>query len=123
MSQKIILNFGKRVYNFLIAFCKNCLDIETTIETFEVFRKSLTEEQRVLLLKKMKIYQLQMFAIKNSLWKKFAKYIVENKIESRCSLQGFDIKKNEKFTYDSNKYKLTKFRIILQEYLVENNKL
>ena len=123
MSQKIILNFGTRVYNFIIAFCENFLDIEPTIEEFELFRKTLTEEQRILLLKKMKIYRLQMFAIKNSIWNKFANYIVKNKIESRCSLQGFDVKKNEKFTYNSNKYKMTKFRIILQEYLVEKNKL
>ena len=123
MSQKIKLNFGNRVYHFIISFCKNFLNIEPTIDAFESFRKTLTLEQRVLLLKKMKIYQLQMFAIKHSIWNKFANYIVKNKIERRCLFQGFDFKKNEKFTYNSNKYKMTEFRIILQEYLVENNKL
>lgn len=123
MSQKIILNFGIRVHNFIIAFSKTFLDIEPTVEEFEIFRKTLTHEQRVLLLKKMKVYRLQMFAIKNSIWNKFANFIVTNKIEPRCCFEGFDFKKNEKFTYNSNEYKMTKFRIILQEYLVENNKL
>jgi len=123
MSQKIKSNFGIRIHKFTIAFCENFLDIEPTIENFELFRKNLSQEQRILLLKKMKIYQLQMFAIKNSIWNKFANYIVKNKIEAKCSFQGFDVKKNEKFTYNSNKYKMTKFRIILQEYLIETNKI
>lgn len=123
MSQKIIFHFGIRVHNFIIAFCENFLDMEPSVDIFEQFRKTLSQEQRILLLKKMKVYQLQMFAIKNATWKKFENYIVKNKIEPKHSFQGFDIKKNEKFTYNSNKYKLTRFRIILQEYLVENNKL
>lgn len=123
MSQKITLNFGTRVKQFIVAFCQNFLEIEPTIEAFEIFRKTLTQEQRVVLLKNMKIFQLQMFAIKNSIWKKFGDYIVNNKIEPRYSLQGINPNKNEKFTYNSNKYRMTRFRIILQEYLVQNNKL
>jgi hypothetical protein len=123
MSQKIISHFGIRIHKFIIEFCENFLDIEPNIESFEFFRKALTQEQRILLLKKMKIYQLQMFAIKNSIWSKLAIYIVKNKLESRCSFQGLCVKKNEKFTYNSNKYKMTKFRIILQEYLIETNKI
>lgn len=123
MSQKIIQHFGIRIYNFIIDFCKNFLDIQPTINDFEIFRKSLSQEQKILLFKKMKIYRLQMFSIKNSIWKKFSNYIIHNKFEPKCSFQGFDINKNEKFTYNSDKYKMTKFRIILQEYLVENNKL
>lgn len=123
MSQKIITHFGVRIHNFIIDFCKAFLDIHPSIQTFETFKMSLSQEQRIILLKKMKLYQLQMFAIKQSIWKKFSIYIIKNKIESKCSFQGFDFKKNEKFTYNSNKYKMTKFRIILQEYLVENNKL
>lgn len=123
MSQTIKLHFGTRVNRFVIEFCKSVLDIEPTIEAFENFRKNLTQEQRRDLLKKMKIFQLQMFAIKNSIWTRFANYIVKNKINTGALLEGFNIIKNEKFTYNSDNYKMTRFRIILQEYLVEKNKL
>ncbi len=123
MSQKIILNFGVRIHNFIVDFCENFLDITPSVCEFEAFRKSLSQEQRILLLKKMKIHRIQMFAIRNTIWKKFSDYVVNNKLVSKSSFQGFYAKKNEKFTYNSDKYRMTKFRIILQEYLVKNNKL
>jgi hypothetical protein len=123
MSKKIINNFGIRIHDFIINFCKTFLDIKPSICEFEIFLKSLSQEQKINLLKKMKLYQLQMFAIKNSLWTSFANYIVKNKIEKKTSFQGLTFKKNEHFSYNSNNYKLTKFRIVLQQYLIETNKI
>lgn len=120
MNNKIKDLFGNRVYNFIIDYCKNELNIEPNINTFENYYKKLSVENKDILISNMKLYQLQMYSIQNNIWKDLSDYIKGKKRRRNIEFQDMNIpKKVEQFTYNSKFYKMTEFRLILQEHLIK----
>jgi hypothetical protein len=120
MNNKIKDLFGIRVYNFIIDYCKNELNIEQNINAFEGYYKNLSVENKQILISNMKIYQLQMYSIQNNIWKNFSDYIMSKKRKRNIEFQDMIMpKKVERFTYNSKFYKMTEFRLILQEHLIK----
>lgn len=120
MNNKIKDLFGNRVYNFIIDYCKNELNIEPNIDAFENYYKNLSVGKRQILISNMKLYQLQMYSIQNNIWKDFSDYIMSKKRKRNIEFQGMTVpKKVERFTYNSKSYKMTEFRLILQEHLTK----
>ena len=120
MSNKIKDLFGNRVYNLILEYCKNELNIESNIETFENYYKKLSVEEKHILISNMKLYQLQMYSIRNDIWKDLSEYILGKKRRRKIEFRDMNLpKKVQRFTYNSKLYKITEFRLILQEYLIK----
>jgi hypothetical protein len=111
--------YGSRINNLIIEYCTNVLHIKSNIESFECHIESLSKEQKVVLMHSMKLYQLQTFSINNKIWREFSDDMLGNKKKRKFQFQGMTNEQPENiFTYDSKVYKMTEFRIILQEYLL-----
>lgn len=121
MNNRIRDLYGSRLNNLIIQYCINILHIESNIESFECHIKSLTKEQKEELMRNMKLYQLQTFSINNNIWRDFSDDMLGNNKKRKLQFQGmtdFHDQPEKPFTYDSQFYKMTEFRIILQEYLL-----
>ena len=123
MNNENISVYGVRMNKLIISFSKDILSKEFSNDDFKSYCNLLTNEEKQLLLKKMKIYQLQRFSIKNNIWKDFSDNLLGNKKRGFHQFAGinFASKIKEKFTYHSEFYKMTEFRIILQQHLLQKN--
>lgn len=115
MDLKYKCFFGRRMTHVVVEFCKTHLpDLTPSIDDFDDYKRKLSRTEKLQLLDKMKIFQLQRFSINENSWKEFVDHILNN----RKPITFFPKKRKKEFSYESDEYKLTDFRLILQEYLL-----
>ena len=99
-------------------YCKSELDkIEPTIDAFDDYRCGLTKPDRCHLLNNIKIYQLQRYSIKETNWNEFVDHVMSKKKTTNF----LSVTNKREYSYLSDDYYLTEFRLILQEYLTNKN--
>lgn len=118
MDLKYKCFFGRRMTHVVIEFCKvNLPNISPTIEDFDEYKRKLTTIEKRKLLDAVKIFQLQRFSINENSWREFVDHILNNK----KPVTFFPKKRKKEYSYESDEYTLTDFRLILQEYLLSKN--
>ena len=116
MAKRFEILFGRRIAHLVLQYCKKELPEIKTIEEFQVYKSSISRENRQQLICKIQLYKHQNYSISDSLWKDFESYMTRGKIKHSSFLGK---RSRESYSYESSDYILTDFRMVLKEHLLK----